>query len=139
MPSAEAVQEMTLTRGKSLEEIARQTMSILFAPGFIQENPDTIEAMVRRFVDSPTPRKPFTQQFWAAVGHNCHERLPSIRKPTLVVTGDQDVLIPPRNTKTLQARIPGSRLAYVEGAGHVFFIEAPKRVAELLKEHLLEE
>jgi len=139
MPSAEAVQKMTLTRGKSPEEIARQTLSILFAPGFMQKNPETIEAMVRRFVDNHTARKPITQQFWAAMGHNCHERLPTIRKPTLLVTGAQDVLIPPRNTETLHARIPGSRLAYVEDTGHVFFIEAPKRVATLLKEHLLED
>ena len=139
MPSADAVQNMTLTRGKSNEEIARQTMSILFAPGFIRDNPETIEAMVRRFVDSPTPRKPFTQQFWAAIAHNCHERLSVIRKPTLILTGDQDVLIPPQNAVTLQERIPGARLGHVEGAGHVFFLEAPKRVAELLKEHLLED
>jgi 3-oxoadipate enol-lactonase len=138
MPSAETVQEMALTRGKALEEIARQTMSILFAPKFMEENPDTIEAMVRRFVDNPTPRKPLTQQLWAAMAHNCHERLPRIRKPTLLLTGDQDVLIPPQNSETLRARIPGSRLAYVEDAGHVFFIEAPKQVAELLKEHLLQ-
>lgn len=138
MPSAETVQKMTLTRGGTPEEIARQTMSILFAPGFMKENPDTIEAMVRRFVDNPTPRKPVTQQLWAAMGHNCHERLPKIRKQTLLLTGDQDLLIPPQNSETLRARIPGSRLAYVEDAGHVFFIEAPKRVARLLKEHLLQ-
>jgi pimeloyl-ACP methyl ester carboxylesterase len=139
MPSADAVQKMTLSRGKSLEEIARQTLSILFAPGFMQENPDTVEAMVRRFVDNPTPRQPFTQQFWAAMGHNCHERLPKVRKSTLILTGDRDVLIPPRNSETLQEQIPGSRLAYIEDAGHVFFIEAPKQVAKLLKEHLLED
>ncbi len=139
MPSAEAFQKMTLTRGRAPEEIARQTMSILFSPKFIQENPDTIEAMVRRFMDNPTPRKPFTQQLWAAMGHNCHERLPKIRKPTLLLTGNEDVLIPPRNAETLRARIPGSRLACIEDAGHVFFIEAPKQVARLLKEHLLQD
>ena len=139
MPSAETVQKMTLTRGRGPEEIARQTLSILFAPGFMQENPDTIEAMVRRFVENPTPRKPFTQQLWAAMAHNCHERLPKIRKPTLLLTGDEDVLIPPQNSETLRARIPGSRLAYVEDAAHVFFIEAPKQVARLLKAHLLQD
>lgn len=138
MPSADAVRDMTLARGKSNEEIARQTMSILFAPGFMKEHPETIEAMVRRFVDSPTPRKPFTQQFWAAIGHDCHERLPQIRNPTLILTGDRDALIPPRNAVTLQEQIPGSRLGTIEDAGHVFFIEAPKKVAKLLKEHLLE-
>jgi pimeloyl-ACP methyl ester carboxylesterase len=139
MPSAEAVEKMALTRGRAPEEIARQTMSILFSPKFIQENPDTIEEMVLRFMDNPTPRKPFIQQLWAAMGHNCYERLPKIRKPTLLLTGGEDVLIPPQNAETLRARIPGSRLACVEDAGHVFFLEAPKRVARLLREHLLQD
>ncbi|MGW8322247.1 MAG: alpha/beta fold hydrolase, partial [Thermodesulfobacteriota bacterium] len=39
MPSAEAIQKMTLTRGRALEEIAREAMSILFAPEFMQQNP----------------------------------------------------------------------------------------------------
>ena len=48
------------------------------------------------------------------------------------------MLTPPQNAETLRARIPGSRLACVEDTGHVFFTEAPKQDARLLKEHLLQ-
>ncbi len=137
MPSAEAVQALTFTRGKSLEEIARQNMTIMFGPKFQEENPGFIEATIARFVENPPARKPFTQQFWAAIGHNCHDRLGEIRKPTLILTGDADVLVPPENSETLRAGIPGSRLVHLPGAGHVFFIEDPKETAKILKEHLL--
>ncbi len=137
MPSVEAVQNMTLTRGKSPEEIARQTMPILFGSRFLREHPDRIEAMVRRFTDNPAPRKPFTQQFWAAMAHNCHDRLPQVRKRTLILTGSEDALVPARNAETLQALIPDSRLAIIPQAGHVFFVEDPGRVARIIKEHLL--
>ncbi len=138
LPSADAVQAMTLTRGKSLEEIARQNMTILFGPKFREENQDVLEALIRRYVENPPPRKPFTQQLWAAIGHNAYERVQGIRAPTLVLTGDADVLVPPENSETLQARIPGSRLVRLPGAGHVFFIEDPKGTAEILKAFLLE-
>ena len=139
MPSAEAVRAMTLTRGKSPEEIARQNMTLLFGPTYRQEHPDLVEAMIQRYVQNPPPRKPFTQQFWAALGHDCYDRLPEIRKLTLILTGDADALIPPENAETLQARIPGSSRVVLRGAGHVFFIEHPAETAKALKEHLLEE
>ncbi len=138
MPSAESVQAMTLTRGKSLEEIARQNMTILFGPRFRRENRAFVEAMMARYVENPPPRKPFTQQFWAAIGHDCHDRLEEIRQPTLILTGDADILVPPENSKTLRALIPGSRLVHLEGAGHVFFIEEVEKTAQILREHLLQ-
>jgi pimeloyl-ACP methyl ester carboxylesterase len=137
MPSGETVQAMTLTRGKSLEEIARQNMTILFGPTFREENPTFIEAAIARFVENPPSRKPFSHQLWAAIGHDCHDRLAEIRTSTLILTGEQDVLIPPENSEALHAAIPGSRLATLPGAGHVFFIEEPKKTANILKEHLL--
>ncbi len=138
MPSIEAVQNMTLTRGKSREEIARQTISILFGPRFQRESPQTVQAMIRRYVEHPPDRRPFTLQFWAALGHDCHDRLTGIRRPTLILTGDADVLVPPENSSILHDRIPGSRLVILPGAGHAFFIEEPEKTAGLLKEHLLE-
>ena len=137
MPSAEAVQKMTSTRGKSLEEVGRQVISILFSPAFQARDPDCVEAMVRRYVSNPPERKAFTNQFWAALGHNCYARLQEIQKPTLILTGDEDVLIPPENSRILQERIPGSRLVVLKGAGHAFFIEAPEQTAQALTEHFL--
>ncbi len=137
MPSADTVQAMTLTRGKSVEEIARQNMTILFGPKFREENPKFIEAMIARFVENPPAGKPFTQQFWAAIAHNCHDRLGEIRRPTLILTGDADVLIPPENSETLRLGIAGSRVVRLPGAGHVFFMEDPKETARILREHLL--
>jgi pimeloyl-ACP methyl ester carboxylesterase len=137
MPCDETVQALTVTRGKSLEEIARQNMTVLFGPKFQKEQPGDIEAMVERYMENPPPRKPFTQQFFAVLRHDCYDRLPGIDKPTLIVTGDADVLIPPENSEALRSRIPGSRLVQLPDAGHVFFIEDPEETARVLKEYLL--
>lgn len=138
MPSAEAIQKMTLTRGKSLEEIGRQIISILFSPSFQARDPQCIETMVRRYVSNPPERKAFTSQFWAVLGHNCFDRLQEIRKSTLLLTGDEDVLVPPDNSRVIESRIPGSRLLILPGAGHAFFIEDPDRTAHHLIKHFLD-
>ena len=86
---------------------------------------------------NPPPRKPFSQQFLASLKHDCYDRLPGIRAPTLILTGDDDVLIPPKNAEVLRSRIPGSRLVILEGSGHAFFAEHPEETAKVLKKHLL--
>jgi 3-oxoadipate enol-lactonase len=49
--------------------------------------------------------------------------LPSIRVPTLVVVGSQDILTPLGDSEELAARIPDSRLAVVRGGAHGFMFE----------------
>jgi 3-oxoadipate enol-lactonase len=44
--------------------------------------------------------------------------LPSFRVPTLVMHGDEDLLIPPQNGRLLASRIPGATLVELAGASH---------------------
>jgi len=43
----------------------------------------------------------------------------------LVLAGNEDVLVPPENSKILAERIPNARLQVIEGGGHRFLIEKP--------------
>jgi pimeloyl-ACP methyl ester carboxylesterase len=54
--------------------------------------------------------------------------LDSIRLPTLVVTSDNDHLIPKELSDLIAARIPGAKLVVVPGAGHIPFMEQPEEV-----------
>src|SRR5699024_2004956 len=47
-----------------------------------------------------------------------HELAPAITAPTLVLTGTQDLISPPRIAPDLAARVPGARLLAVPGARH---------------------
>ena len=55
-----------------------------------------------------------------------------ITAPTLLVTGERDVLAPPATVRRLHARIRGARLVVVEDAGHLFPAEEPVEAAALL-------
>lgn len=60
----------------------------------------------------------FLRQFGAAATHSTGFRLRDVACPTLVVTGDEDVLIPPSNSHFLAKRIPRSRLWILPETGH---------------------
>jgi pimeloyl-ACP methyl ester carboxylesterase len=53
------------------------------------------------------------------------DRLPAIRSLTLVISGTEDVVIPPANSRTIADRIPGSRLKEFAGAGHGLMYQCP--------------
>jgi aminoacrylate hydrolase len=64
-------------------------------------------------------------QAQAAMGHDCTRRLCDIASPTLVITGDSDLLIPPRSSEKIASAIPGARLVKVPGGSHGFNFETP--------------
>ena len=58
--------------------------------------------------------------------------LSSIKLPTLVVTSDNDHLIPKELSDLIAARISGAKLAVMPGAGHIPFMEQPENVARIV-------
>jgi pimeloyl-ACP methyl ester carboxylesterase len=64
-------------------------------------------------------------QVAAVMSHNSRDRLHRIAVPTLVITGDADLLISPANSDVLAKEIPGARLVKVPGGSHGFNFETP--------------
>lgn len=62
--------------------------------------------------------------------------LAGIGVPTLVITGDEDALIPVEESRTLHAGIPRSRLEIIAGAGHLSNVERPAGFNHVLSEFL---
>lgn len=60
-----------------------------------------------------------------------------ISRPTLVLTGVDDRVVPPVNSRMLAARIPGATLREVPGAGHFALLaDDPGPVADAVEEFL---
>jgi len=57
-------------------------------------------------------------------------RLGDIHSPTLVITGTEDVIIPPANSRLLSGRIPGAQLVEIPGAGHGLMYQFPDRFSD---------
>ena len=74
--------------------------------------------------------------FAACDAFDVMDDLGAIRAPTLVVTGTEDIMTPPKYARFVAERIPDSRLVLVEGAGHMVMLEQPNTVAQAISEFL---
>ncbi len=69
----------------------------------------------------PSPRGYFYQLI-AMLGWTSAPALPFMRKPTLILMGDDDAIVPPINGRFLNSLIPDSKLVELEGGGHLFLL-----------------
>jgi len=65
-----------------------------------------------------TRRDAFLAQFIGCLLHSTTRRLHRIKVPTIVVTGEDDIVIRPRNSRILASRIPHAILEVIANAGH---------------------
>jgi pimeloyl-ACP methyl ester carboxylesterase len=74
---------------------------------------------------------------WAAITqHDACSRLQNISSPTLILTGSEDVLIPPENAKVMAQRIPDARMISIDDGGHLFLIEQSEQFNEAVIDFL---
>lgn len=118
------------------EEAARQAWPVTYSQDYLAANREAIEQQMWRELEHPTPGVVARQQMEAIRRFDAYRALPKVRSPTLVATGVADVLVPPRNSITLAARIPGARLELLNDLGHRAIWEAPEEMAELIGDFL---
>jgi pimeloyl-ACP methyl ester carboxylesterase len=63
-------------------------------------------------------------------------RLGEITARTLVMHGSADKLVQPGNAELIAKAIPGARLQWLEGAGHLFWTDQTNRTVEVVNEFL---
>ena len=122
-PSPEALAAFARDPSADLEAQIRRTIPYLYTERYCREKPEEVEAFVRRRLARPADAAGVAAQLAAAIGHAAGERLARIPAPTLVITGTEDRLVPPENSRRIADRIPGSRLALLPGAPHRLFAE----------------
>lgn len=63
-------------------------------------------------------------------------RLSGLTQPTLVASGDNDMMIPTVNSQILAEHLPNARLRIYPDAAHGFVFQYPRQFAELVSEFL---
>jgi pimeloyl-ACP methyl ester carboxylesterase len=98
---------------------------------------DADPALLRRFVEKKSgdvqDPEGYRAQIAAVIAHDTFDRLPEIDRPTLILTGDGDRVIPAAASGVLHERIPDSLLYVIRGAGHLFFLERPDETVRALE------
>src|SRR5262245_22122262 len=109
--------------GKPREQVVREAIPFNFSPYTQQKRPELIEEFLPVMRDNSQPGYAYQLQIDAIYAFDAYDRLPQIKTPTLVMTGADDVLIPPANSHSLSERIPNAQLIELDNAGHLFFVE----------------
>jgi pimeloyl-ACP methyl ester carboxylesterase len=99
--------------------------SALFDPRTLAERPEVAAEYAEISLRYPAGPGILIRQWEAVLAHNAYSRLSRIQSPTLVLTGDADVLVPPGNSTILADKIPGASLVVIPGGGHQVLVEQP--------------
>lgn len=113
-----------LTRTMAAEQRTREMLPFLWSQEFIDNNPDVVKEYIALCAAYPVDPAGYTRQKQAADDHDTYERVPEIKAPTMVITGEADRLIPAENSRLLASRIPDAELVILNKAGHGFYSEA---------------
>jgi len=66
-------------------------------------------------------------QLEASTGCSTLDRLHTIQAPTLVITGTEDRVVPPRSSDAIASRIPNAKLVKFDGGSHAIHMEKSRR------------
>jgi pimeloyl-ACP methyl ester carboxylesterase len=129
------VMEMLQSRSSlSPEESIRASVDVGYAPGTDRAR---IEEDIRLRLEIPTSAEGYQNQLLGGLGYpGTKSRLPGVTAPTLVVTGDQDHMVPPANASILADAIPDSRVVVIPDSGHVVFTDQPEALTTAIIEFL---
>ena len=125
--SEERMKKFTANEGLSPEEILRKDMDIYFSDGFIKAHPEKVQEFVNVSQMYYQPKEAFFRQLAACIKHDTADRLSGIKVPVLIMAGDDDPLVPSRNSLILKELLPGSKLSFFPNRRHGFFIEEAER------------
>jgi 3-oxoadipate enol-lactonase len=159
--------ELAVRHPSRLRKLAVQGVGSRFEQSFLQQVAGWVlscfplpsdNAFVNQFFnllfggrDRPVPLFDFvTRQCWqtdqSVMAHRFHlaekfsleGRLHKVRVPTLLLSGERDLLVSPESLQSLRDGIGRSRLVKLDGCGHLAFATHPSRIAEEVSRFLQE-
>lgn len=113
----------TPTETLSKEQAMEMRYSVAFSPQFLQKNELLIKQIQEWRDQNPQPLYARGHQASASLGFNAETKVKEISSPTLILQGDSDPVVPPKNAEMLADRISTSKLALIKGGPHLSFIE----------------
>ncbi len=110
-------------------------LPFLFGESFIKENADSILLMKELSIRRNSPQA-VLNLIKGSLTLSLTNRLREIECPTLIIHGEEDILIPLRHAQVLCEGIPNARLEIIPQCGHVPPLEKPDEFNRLAIEFL---
>lgn len=136
-PPADVLSAFASTGGLNSTERIRSYLAMAFTPEFALNDPVAVDRFCSLRETNHVSEEVYLQQLRSAMSFDVESRLGNLSAETLVVTGDRDAVVPMQNSVNLASAIPKARLAMIEGAGHMAFIERADEFNAIVKDFLI--
>jgi pimeloyl-ACP methyl ester carboxylesterase len=102
----------------------------------ILRHPSRISAETLWEISLGAGRSAFRPALEAIVDYDFRDRLGDIRSPTLVVWGEEDMLVPVQDAQEYERQIPAARRLVFEDTGHMPMVERPRTFNDAVLEFM---
>jgi pimeloyl-ACP methyl ester carboxylesterase len=106
-------------------------------PNHVVPAPEIMSEIMQPRAAGDVSEDMYRVQLQAAITFNTEDRLAAINCPTLIVSGDADVIVPVQNSHNLASHIPNAELSLVSGGSHTFFVEQADEFNPVVTQWLL--
>lgn len=132
-PNPNVIQQFTNNKGLSPEEIIDKNLTLLVTPQFLKSGSGALKRYKERLLKAPIqPHYALKRQLDAIGGFDACERIGNIQVPTLTLTAEHDMLVPPENGRLLSIHIPDAVEKSFAGAGHLIYLECAQDFHEIV-------
>jgi len=123
-PNPNVIQRFANNNGLTPEEIIDKNLMLLVTPQFLRSGSGSLKRYKERQLRAPLqPDYALKRQLDAIGRFDVCERIGNIQVPTLILTAERDILVPPENGRLLSIHIPGAVEKSFAGAGHLIYLE----------------
>ena len=137
-PAMEVLASFASTDGLNSSDRIRKYLTTAFSAEFAREHEEAVNRFCSLRELNEVPEDVYRQQLASAMVFNADGRVGRITAETLVLTGDDDTVVPPANSKNLAEAIPGARLSTITGGGHMAFVERAGEFNAIVREFFAE-
>ena len=120
-------------QGMSLKDLWGEILKLVYYEKYFEENKARITAYMPKY---QTPLSTFEKHYEAIINLDTYDRLKAIRSKTLVIHGEDDMLIKPEAAKILAKQIPNAELKTFKQAGHCVMEEKWEEVKPIILDFL---
>jgi pimeloyl-ACP methyl ester carboxylesterase len=139
---AETIAILTDTK-MELVERSQWGIKISTSQGFYEANPEFVQEWIDYIISRPMTLEALQAQMAIGLGlytvtvEDSYElKLKQIEVPTLILSGDDDKLVPPGNVDLLAREIPNSQIEIITDCGHFFPFDKPDAAVEAINSFL---
>ena len=131
-PSQEVLEMMTSSKQDLIDGI----IALCFTDKFIKSNPKQISKFKSQISQTRIPPKSYILQLQSVNSFDTYSRLKHIEAPTLILHGEEDILIPAANAEILEQEIPNVKKIILNELAHWPFFPKNRKLINIIIQFL---